>query len=419
MNLEKVDSMVKYAYKYVPYYSKILRDNGIDPFCNDVNNYFQRIPILTKDIIQSNIAEFFSSDISQSEVEVDRTSGSTGKILNIYWEKSDRIRSLLSLWSQRKIHHSIMPNSKCCYFHSIAYRTVNESLDREVFSPRVMVRDGGNIISLSKLSFDNNTLNVYYEKLQKFQPEWIMCHPSTLDSFVEFAKKNNKEPLSSLKYIELTGEYLQDVQRKKISNYFRVPIANHYGAKEVNGIAYECPNGHLHCLQNNVYVEITSNGENVGFGVKGKVCVTGLNNRYMPFIRYDLGDSGILRDGRECGCGNLNPYLELCAGRSNDIIKLANGTEIECVVFFYIIEWINSILNETITQFQVLRLADNSFKVLMKINQSDLKSRIFDMFSNKANEYGFINTDWQFEFVQEILPNQKTEKLNFYYDINN
>ena len=50
-------------------------------------------------------------------------------------------------------------------------------------------------------------------------------------------------------------------------------------------------------------MEVVKDGRNVGFGEKGNVCVTGLNNRCMPFIRYDLGDVAILREGKECSCG--------------------------------------------------------------------------------------------------------------------
>lgn len=419
MNLEKVDKIVKYAFLNVPHYKRTLQKNGINPLSENVEEYFPKIPILSKEEILNNTNDFISTEFDESSVEVDRTSGSTGKILNIYWEKSDRLRSLLSLWTQRKLLYNICPDSKCCYFHSIAYRTASDISEREVFSPRIMIRDGGKILSLSKLSFDDKTLGIYYDKMLNFQPEWIMCHPSTLYMFMKFAKKYNKESFEKLRFIELTGEYLIDSYRNKISNFFNVPIANHYGAKEVNGIAYECKNGHLHCLENNVHVEIIENGKNIGYDKKGHVCVTGLNNRCMPFVRYDLGDIAIMRKGISCGCGNQNPYLEICAGRGNEIIKLDNGTKIECVVFFYIIEWINSLINDEITQFQILRISNNIFKVLLTIdNYSELKmKKIRTMFESKSLEYGFREVTWDFEFVNEILPKRDTEKLNFFYDI--
>ena len=415
MNWDKINKIIQYARHNVPYYHDLLSSYDFQNE-EDVKEGFDEVPILKKETVQMNTSAFLSNEMGQFNVELDRTSGSTGKILNVYWDKNDRIKSLLCLWTKRKKYYGIIPSSKCCYFHSIAYRTIEENESKEVFSPRVMIRDGGNVISFSKLNFDDSSLYRYCNKILKFEPEWIMCHPSTLLALIGFYQRNPLCDLPRLKFIELTGEFLSDAQKKTISEFFGVPVANHYGAKEVNGIAYECSCGHLHCLQNNVYVEIVKDGRNVGFGEKGNVCVTGLNNRCMPFIRYDLGDVAILREGKECSCGNHDPIIELCAGRENHIVKLPNGTQIECVVFFYIVEWINSVLQNVIIQFKVLRINDNSFKVFINMQSLVGRECVINMFTSKAKEYGFDDINWEFIFDKELFPEERTDKLNFYYD---
>lgn len=185
----------------------------------------------------------------------------------------------------------------------------------------------------------------------------------------------------------------------------------------MNGIAYECKNGHLHCLDNNVYVEIINENKNVGYDNIGQVCITGLNNRSMPFIRYNLEDVAILRKGDTCGCGNLTPYLELRAGRGNDVIKLNNGKSIECVVFFFVIEWINARLKNIILQFQVTRIAQNKFEIELVLLEkcNDIFAKIKTYFIEKVTEYGFKNCEWKFTFVDSIPPQSDTQKLNFYH----
>lgn len=419
MNNEKMKSILQYASVHVPYYKKLFEGNGITTIGQEVQNYFNNIPILNKDVVLNNSDEFISDEFKIEELDADRTSGSTGKILNIYWNDQDKIRSLMSLWSARKILHNILPTSKCCYFHSIAYRTASDLSEKEVFSPRMMVRDNGLVLSLSKLSFDEKTLDVYYKRILDFDPEWIMCHPSTLYLFADFIEKTNKKRFNNLRLIELTGEYLIDSYRKKISDIFEVETANHYGAKEVNGIAYECKNGNLHCLDNNVHVEIINENKNVGYDNVGHVCITGLNNRSMPFIRYNLEDAAILRKGDTCGCGNLTPYLEIRAGRGNYVIKLNNGKSVECVVFFYVIEWINARLKNIISQFQVIRVAQNKFEIKLVLfeNYKDICAKIETDFIEKVSEYGFSDCEWEFSFVDIIPPHQDTQKLNFYHDI--
>jgi len=44
----------------------------------------------------------------------------------------------------------------------------------------------------------------------------------------------------------------------------------------------------------------------------------------MPFIRYDIGDSGRVLDG-ECGCGLPFPLMEMGVCRQNDLIRTRAG----------------------------------------------------------------------------------------------
>src|SRR3989344_5575957 len=55
----------------------------------------------------------------------------------------------------------------------------------------------------------------------------------------------------------------------------------------------------------------------------GRVIITTFNNRLMPLIRYDLGDTGRWIKG-ECGCGLKTPRL-LFEGRRLEYLKLPDG----------------------------------------------------------------------------------------------
>lgn len=413
-NSDKLLSIIQYAYKNVPYYKKLFDQENLNPFIFH-EDFLSKIPILDKDTVLQKRDSFISKQFNQSDLFHDRTSGSTGKILDIYWEPKDRIKSLLSLWSKRKIYYNITPASKCCYFHSIAYNSVEEE-NSQIFSPRIMIRDHGIVMSMSKLDFSDRMLGIYYQKMNDFEPEWIMCHPSTLYMFAQFIKNNNLRPFQSLRYIELTGEYLIETHRKFIQSVFNVPAINEYGAREVNGIAFECPEGHLHCLSQNVLVEVIKDNHNLDYGKVGDICITGLNNRAMPFIRYNLGDKGKLLPGLQCSCGDLNPILEIKAGRSTDLVELDNGKNIDCVVFFYVVESINIIMNNCILQFQVDRISKNAFTIKMVLNDQteNITQNIKHLFRDEICKYGFENVLWSFEFLERLLPDNESGKLSFY-----
>lgn len=420
----KLQAMVRHGYQRVPYYVSVLRELPIDPLGSDLEHDFQSLPIVDKDTVLTQTDRFISLDHEKEELVYDRTSGSTGKILGIYWDRRDLMRSLMSLWSKRKILHGIVPISKCCSFHSINYRTDESdgsSGERAVFSPRIMLRDKGRVLSLSKLDFSDRMLRVYYNRMCEFGPEWIMCHPTTILLFSRFLAREGLPSIPSVRYIELTGEFMDETQRERIREVFDVAIVNHYGAREVNGIAFECRCGRLHCLANNVFVEIIKDDHKVGYEQEGEVCITGLNNHAMPLIRYNLGDRGMLVAGDSCPCGDGNPILKISAGRGNALVKgQEDGEEVECVVFFYVVESLNAEYDNVIVQFQVVRKAADWFEVRLVLDRQKEhpNSRLLkDVFVRRLQDHGFSSsTQWMFLFCEEILPDHASGKLNFYID---
>lgn len=71
-------------------------------------------------------------------------------------------------------------------------------------------------------------------------------------------------------------------------------------------------------------------GRPVDPGDEGRLVVTSLYNRTMPFIRYELGDRAVLRprDAGGCRCGHQGPSLSLIGGRDEDYLILPDGSRI-------------------------------------------------------------------------------------------
>ena len=66
------------------------------------------------------------------------------------------------------------------------------------------------------------------------------------------------------------------------------------------------------------------NGKTLPSNKSGRIIVTDLYNYALPFIRYEVGDVGILTD-KPCVCGRGLPVLKSIEGRITDIIRLSNG----------------------------------------------------------------------------------------------
>jgi len=52
----------------------------------------------------------------------------------------------------------------------------------------------------------------------------------------------------------------------------------------------------------------------------------------LPFLRYRIGDRGVLSDG-PCPCGRLGQVLERLTGSSGDSLSLPDGSSISYVTF--------------------------------------------------------------------------------------
>lgn len=411
---EVLKSLISYAYNNVPYYKKLFDDKELN--CYDIDDYnkLKKIPYLTKKDIQNNHSLFISKEYKKypknSELLIRRTSGSSGKSLKVYWSSKDNIRSMMQLWIKRNNFSGINPQDKFCTFHTTVY-----SKNKLVDSSEILNYRNDTIKSFSKLELDSNRIEKYYKEMIEFQPVWLFIQPSIAYLIADFMEQNCLKSPESLKYIELTGEYLFSYQKHKISKVFKVPLANQYGCNEVNSIAYECEYGHLHVLENNVYVEVVEDNERV-IGKEGEIFITGLTNKAMPFIRYAIGDRGILHNDIECKCGSKSPILEVLTGRTSDYVTLTNNQCCNSYIFLYPIEHINENMGYPIKQFKIIQEDINRFKVLLSLKAcfEGWKKSISEKFVSKAKEIGLKNIEWKFAFVNEIYPDINTGKLSFY-----
>lgn len=416
MDESRLQELINYAYHHVSHYKKIFDQNRILP--DEIKNRkdLERVPVLTKSQLQKNPGEFLAPEYmyfpKNNDLIHQRTSGSTGKILKIYWDKQDSIKSLFYLWKLRSRTYGIDASSKYCSFHSTFYR--NNRLVEQI--PESYLSGDGRQLSFSKLILDDAHLEKFYKELMAFDPDWFYMQPSVAYLLSVFVSKNGLEKPKSLRYIELTGEYLFDHYRKEISKTFAVPVANMYGCMEANGIAMECRNGHMHCLSDNVAIEVLRDGSPAAYGEEGEIYITSLYNRAMPFIRYQLGDRVKLYPPEKCGCGNKNPVMEVSAGRLNENVLVEGREPINSYLFVYSIESINIRLGYPVLQFQIIQESSNRFTAHLVLEDrfSGWKETVANEFIKEMMKLGLNTMEWQIEFKDHLVPNSETGKLQFF-----
>lgn len=405
----KLEKIVDFAYENVRYYT------SRNEICKDIllDKNWEKIPILTKNEVILN-QDFLISNPSivkyaNNQLRIEHTSGSTGKCLEVFWEESDYQRSLLPLYFRRRKYYGIHPDDKLCFFYTVRS---NEKEDIEFIEKK-------RTLSFSKSNLNNQKMLEIYNRMKRFEPVWILGQPSVLLLLADTIIKNKLELISTIKYIELTGEMLFPAVRKKIEEVFKCSIANHYGTIEVSSIAYECPCGKLH-LTDCTYTEIIDSSGNVlSDGEEGEVCVTSLVNTAMPLIRYNIGDKAILHSANGCGCGSNNKVLELTTGRVNDYISTYTGEHINSYIFVRAIEIVNHIYPQAIKQFQIVQNDYLRFGVKFALDNDYEPQEICDLFVNSIWQNELKQAVYDFEIVDGLFPSEKGKLSYFMNNVEN
>jgi phenylacetate-CoA ligase len=162
------------------------------------------------------------------------------------------------------------------------------------------------------------------EELHKDPVGYLVTNP---DVFQTVLSHHDVELLRELKVSEciLFGENADSAVVQAVRDH-GIPVRSSYSAEETGQIAFECATcvGHYHVTISNVMVEVVDVSYDVGGTKFGRVLVTHLHSYATPFVRYDLGDLGLLKDS--CPCGHNGPTLHKLHGRATSALKRHDGT---------------------------------------------------------------------------------------------
>lgn len=199
--------------------------------------------------------------------------------------------------------------------------------------------------------------------LNAFDPAILGVYPSALELFAEeqLAGRLHLRPV----FVEIAGESMTQDAGARAAAAFGCPIRNAYGASEFLIMAFSCPHDWLHVNSDWVVLEAvdedlrpTQHGE-----PSHTVLLTNLANRLQPIIRYDLGDSVLVRPDA-CPCGSPLPAIRV-VGRRDDILRLigADGRTVKIVPLA-----ISGVVDETpgVHRSQLLQTGPSTIRVRLE-----------------------------------------------------
>jgi len=311
---EQLEKLLRHAYQTTPYYRELLKTETPE---------LSQIPPLEKKNIRAQLDELCSTAFTADQRIENATGGSTGTPLVFYQDRN--------YWNQR--------NLSVYYFDRWAGWKFGEP-QLIIWGAPVDLKDDGhwkhrlgnfwrNQYWLNGFHLTDAAMLAMFEQMNQDLPQTILAYPSSLYQFATFLSNNGLIPKWKLKGIISSAEMLYPHYRALAEIIFKARVHNRYGGREVGLIAMECAEGRMHINAHDLYLEIESPDP---YTEPGEILITQLNNYAMPFIRYRIGDVGLL-SAEPCPCGNDLPVLAELLGRSTATFRTRTGTLIHAGYF--------------------------------------------------------------------------------------
>jgi phenylacetate-CoA ligase len=286
------------------------------------------IPILTKNDIQKPIKDTITNGYDLSKVFKNNTSGSSGKPFYFVKDKMTHARTWALILNRYSMHGIEYGKSLQARFYGIPL--TGFKYYQEKFKDFIAARVRFPVFDLS-----DDKLNDFTKKFRKNKFEYINGYTSSLVLYANYLIKNEivlKDACPTLKICFPTSEMCTNTDRLILEKGFGVKVANEYGCAEMDVLAFEDENFDWVMSSENVYFEVVDDKGNViPQGEAGRLIITSLFNKAMPFIRYELGD--IAKLGKNI---NNYPVLSDLIGRTNEFAILPNGRKVPALTFYYI-----------------------------------------------------------------------------------
>lgn len=353
----KKKEIVDFHLKNNPFYNELVGGKIVEKW--------EDLPILNKQNLQKPLSERLSKGYPAKKVYLNKTSGSSGTPFIFAKDKYSHALTWASNimrfgWFGIDFNKSYQARFYGIPMDFIGYRKerLKDFLSRRFRFP---------VFDLS-----DEVLEKFLKKFKTKKFDYLNGYTSSIVLFAKYLEKKNiilKEICPTLKACFVTSEMLFESDKILLEKQFGVPIINEYGASELDLIAFENPKGEWQVNAETLFVEILDENNNlVPHGTEGKIVITSLFNKANPFIRYEIGDIGILDEKST----PQKPILNKLIGRTNDVAILPSGKKSPGLTFYYVTK---SIIEDdgNVKEFIIKQTKIDSFEIEY-VSENELNS---------------------------------------------
>jgi phenylacetate-CoA ligase len=349
LQFKRLLSLLKHAYESVPYYHHLFREVGLKPSEVKSLEDIAKVPPLKRSALSKNRDSLLARNTEGNRLLSWQTSGTTAAPLKFYRSRADVSWGIGSElrgygWAGYEVGDKL----------GLLWIVKPDQSRSFVFKLRK--RFGRNtVLNVSKISV--RTMSSFARELHRVKPDFIRGYTGATGIFANFLMSEGKYAIHP-GAVFTSAATLYSYNKKAIEEAFGCRVYDYYAASEVSHVAAQCGlHEGLHVSDENILMEVVKDGEPVAPGEDGQILLTNLHSHAMPFIRYEIGDSGkILHD--TCSCGRQLSLMKP-EGRTYEYFLNSDGSFTSLRDFQTVFE------DLPIKEFQVIQ--ENYDEIVIKI----------------------------------------------------
>ncbi len=386
--------IVRYHHENNEFYSD--RIGGILPASWD------ELPVLQKTDYQQDRLNTISRTFDPKEIYTGYTSGSSGHPFR--YAKDKHAHALTwALIKDRYRYYGLTLNSRQARFYGIPFEKFDYYVER--------TKDYlANRLRFPVFDLSDEVLAGFLERFRNDSFDYVYGYTNSIVLFARYLIRKNvllKKACPSLKVCICTSENCTSEDKQIIESAFGVKAVNEYGTSEVDLIAFEDLDGVWRLSNENIFIEVLDEkGNHIQGDGEGRIVLTSLHNKAMPFIRYEIGDRALVNvtDGKI--------MIRQLLGGVNDIVILPSGKKSSGISFYFITR---KILEKSgnLKEFIIKQVAPDRF-VFEVVSEGDVSQTDRDLIQKNIDLY--LEPGLNFEIVRvDSIKRTKAGKMKHFY----
>ena len=387
--------LVKFHHQNNPFYQKFIGPNLPDKW--------EEIPVLKKKDLQANAELLITRSIGKKDLHFGSTSGSSGIPLKFARDKFchsmtwalilDRYAKVDVKSTDLQARFYGIPLAKTAYY-------------KERIKDYFMNRYRFVIFDISEAS-----LGSFVDKFRANPFLYLYGYTNSQLTFARYLQTNNlklTEICPTVKCSIVTSEQCNPEDKLFLESVFQVPVYIEYGAAEVAFLAMTDVEGVSRLSNETLLTEVLDdNDQIVPDGTSGKLTFTNLFNKAMPFIRYEVGDIGVV----EHDPTQVQDKLLDLKGRLNEKVILPSGKVAAGFTIYYISKHLMGTFGH-VNEYQVQQLSPSSF-IFSIVTDKSIDKNAKHMIQEAFDKYLEPGLEVEIQKVEQI-DREKSGKLKHF-----